>query len=360
MSTTQYYEDPTGLVAPIGFCIDNTGSEADDAVGIKNISKRIIESVFHREHKVPSMHLVTFNDRGESSEPAEHTEVIGNTNSRAQFTKWLDEITFSGGGDSFERATYGLRVLMKQMVRNGGKHGVIFLITDTGTKNLEDEQVLLKMKENWEMSIFVILAPRYLPSTPEGEESMEFYKRISYPHSVTNMDSTGVADLTNLVHDHISTNYTWFFISNQDRYLEPHYDSKELRLNKRSTTELSDIKKEKTMGMLWRFDKDSHSLINKLGYVCHIRDGSTRSGAHVDVVPEKDLGGGHHEKKVYKRSTRGHGLGHVACHDDHHPDLHWTSEIDIDFDTFEDVHKVIVWNGLGKALDFEFHIAGGI
>jgi hypothetical protein len=61
----------------------------------------------------------------------------------------------------------GLFRLMKHMHSGNrkhpgtGHHGVIFLFTDNGCKNLQMEENLKKMREEFEMSIFIILAPHY-------------------------------------------------------------------------------------------------------------------------------------------------------------------------------------------------------
>ena len=83
-------------------------SEAGDAAGIRKTAIDIIEAIRTREHKIPSMHLVTFGDNGTSSvRPEDHTEVIGTTDNFAVFKKWLNDIKFSGGGDAFEQGALG-------------------------------------------------------------------------------------------------------------------------------------------------------------------------------------------------------------------------------------------------------------
>jgi len=370
----EFGDDPTGVPAPVGFCIDNSGSIATSAHSIRKTSLKLLDFVAQATTSPPEMTLVTFTDnfgkKASESDPKAHTETIGTTSDKNKFKSWLGKIKFTGGADntkwSFERAAFGLRQCMLKMKggKNGAGHGVIFLVTDTGSKNRDQKDIIMRMKQNFEMEIFIIFAPMYKPSKvpskmdKEAHDALKWYEDVSTPLKPYNVKDIDPKVFKKEIVDHYSTKFTWFFVEHRGRYLEPWKDPNdrsgkkdELRLNKKTDAELKNIKG--SMSILWRFDKLHNVLINKNGYHCMVDSNSKRNGAKVKSKKQPIKTIKKPNQKSIAKKTVSKNL--IAVDPAFVPDLNWTAALDIDYKTMEDIHNITIWKGGDTALNFKYY-----
>jgi len=159
---------------PIGFAIDNTGSNSGSSTSISRFVNDIVDALISEDFKIPQYVATTFND------DAQVTKTIQNSASVDDLKRSINEIRYSGGGDLPERATEGILKTLQQLEVDG----VLLAFTDAPTKDPNLESKILAEKRNKNAKIFIILTPQYLGS--EGDESWNLYKRIS-DNNVFNM-----------------------------------------------------------------------------------------------------------------------------------------------------------------------------
>jgi hypothetical protein len=77
-------------------------------------------------------------------------------------------------------------------MRNLPKHSVLLAFTDNPTKNLELRDALIRMRDEKDIRVFIILAPKYHGITTD--ESWKLFQRLA-DGRVFNMDKLTVDDL---------------------------------------------------------------------------------------------------------------------------------------------------------------------
>jgi len=178
---TKDCNEEDAIHSSIGFAIDNTGSVSSSSVGVMALSRGLINNIVAQEYIIPRWVLVTFNDHPSmtSSSPPTEEDILLNTDLRIVtgnvdlFRSKLNDIAFNGGGDGPERATQGLWVTLNNLPR----HGIALIFTDHQSKDLDMESALTELKDDKDIKIFVVLAPRY--SGTVGDASWNLYNRLS-------------------------------------------------------------------------------------------------------------------------------------------------------------------------------------
>jgi len=336
-----HHGDPTGLGPSIGFCIDNTGSESSEANSIRTFAHQVIDHVVAEAQQVPTWHLLTFNDNGDKRGMRNHVKLLtskGGDKDQVAVKQKIDAIRFSGGGDSPERAAYGMSYLLNFMPH----HSVMFVLTDNKSKNLEKEASIKKICEEKEIAIFVILCPSYRSPGVRGDDSWQFYDRISH-HGIMNMEDAHVDEILAKIKSHMAGAFTYFFLEDGGEFLTSNiefgFDDGYVELQMKGGNPPA-LKKQ-----MWRFDAEHNELVNKLGHVAHVEYESKDPGARVRV--KRTSGRLVHEKHVWDEKR-------VATHPDHHPSLWHTTEST--FRRGEEVTEVIIWNKKEESCHFNWVI----
>merc|ERR1712029_845650 len=143
---------------PLTFVIDTTKSVKPDKDSIFNLTQRVVDTIQATDTNIDSYLLVTFNDFGPDIK--KNVQVYPPTTDVLQFKRdalGLVFESFNGGRDSRERLTQGL--LTACQVTPVGSLVVVF--TDNGTKDLKLEREIMRLKEEKQLEIYIVLTPVY-------------------------------------------------------------------------------------------------------------------------------------------------------------------------------------------------------
>jgi len=159
-SCPQSANGPGGQVRnpPLTFVIDTTKSVKPDKDSIFNLTQRVVDTIQATDTNIDSYLLVTFNDFGPDIK--KNVQVYPPTTDVLQFKRdalGLVFESFNGGRDSRERLTQGL--LTACQVTPVGSLVVVF--TDNGTKDLKLEREIMRLKEEKQLEIYIVLTPVY-------------------------------------------------------------------------------------------------------------------------------------------------------------------------------------------------------
>ena len=118
--------------------------------------------------------LFQFNDRGNDINL--NVEVREPTDDVARFKQeiiGLEFESYNGGRDSKERLMQGLMVALKE----SPEKSLIVVFTDNGSKNLKLKNEIMRMKEEKNIEIFIVLTPIYEGSP--GDRSLKVFNEVS-------------------------------------------------------------------------------------------------------------------------------------------------------------------------------------
>ena len=159
---------------PLAFVIDTTRSVKPDKDSIFNLTQRVVDRIQETDTNIPSYHLILFNDRG--PDITENVEVRDPTDDVVRFRQeimGLEFESYDGGRDSKERLMQGVMVALKQTPQKS----LIVVFTDNGSKDLILRNDVMKLKEEKESEIFIVLTPVF-----EGwpnDKSLTVYDEIA-------------------------------------------------------------------------------------------------------------------------------------------------------------------------------------
>jgi len=148
----------TVLNPPLTFVVDTTKSVKPDKDSIFNLTLRVVAKIQETETNIPNYQLVTFNDYG--PDIRKNVVVFPATKDVQEFRKAAVGITFDsfdGGRDSKERLTQGLLVACQETPEKS----LIVVFTDNGSKDLKLEREILRLKEEKQLEIYIVLTPEY-------------------------------------------------------------------------------------------------------------------------------------------------------------------------------------------------------
>merc|ERR1719471_742524 len=146
------------LNPPLIFVIDTTKSVKPDKDSIFNLTKRVTDRIMNDKINIPRFQLISFNDYGREINRNVRLEI--DTNDVAAFARATSSLvfeSFDGGRDSRERLTQGLLVALQ----NAPDNSLIVVFTDNGTKDLDLEKEIVRIKRSKQIEVFIVLTPTY-------------------------------------------------------------------------------------------------------------------------------------------------------------------------------------------------------
>jgi len=146
------------LNPPLMFVIDTTKSVKPDKDSIFNLTGKVVESITNKRVNIPRYTLVTFNDYGPDIK--KNVEVVLDTSDIKEFGRATANLrfeSFDGGRDSRERMTQGLVVAL----RSAAPRTLIVVFTDNGTKDLRLENEIVRLREEKDIEIYIVLTPEF-------------------------------------------------------------------------------------------------------------------------------------------------------------------------------------------------------
>lgn len=174
--TAGVYGDYTFCVrgcGSIGFAIDNTGSGSS----VITTAYNLVDALKSKGTEVSSWTLTTFNDvnaaLGFEEIDSSNVKLVTTTDNIDTFRQSMTAIEHSGGGDGPERATQGLLFTMQNMPPKG----IAVVFTDHQTKNYNLESDINSLRNEKNLDVIVVLAPKYSGST--NDASWQVYDRVS-------------------------------------------------------------------------------------------------------------------------------------------------------------------------------------
>jgi len=162
------------LNPPLIFLIDTTKSVKPDKDSIFNLTQKVVDRIQETNTNIPSYQLITFNDKG--NDITENVEVREPTDDVVRFKQeiiGLEFESYNGGRDSKERLMQGLMVAVSE----SPPKSLIVVFTDNGSKNLKLKKDIMRMKDEKNVEIFIVLTPIY-----EGrarDKSLEVFNEVS-------------------------------------------------------------------------------------------------------------------------------------------------------------------------------------
>jgi len=146
------------LNPPLIFVIDTTKSVKPDKDSIFNLTKRVTDRIMNDKINIPRFQLISFNDYGREINRNVRLEIdTDDVGAFARATSSLVFESFDGGRDSRERLTQGLLVALQ----NAPDRSLIVVFTDNGTKDLDLEKEIIRIKKAREIEVFIVLTPAY-------------------------------------------------------------------------------------------------------------------------------------------------------------------------------------------------------
>lgn len=143
---------------PLTFVIDTTKSVKPDKDSIFNLTQRVVSRIQDTNVNVPQFLLVTFNDFG--PDIRQNVFTFPPTKDVLRFKEDILNLvfeSFDGGRDSKERLMQGLLVAC----REAPAKSLVVVFTDNGSKDLELKGEILRLKQERELTIYLVLTPVY-------------------------------------------------------------------------------------------------------------------------------------------------------------------------------------------------------
>merc|ERR1719244_939765 len=149
---------------PLAFVMDTTSSVIDYEGSVKELTTTILDEIVDSGVNIPEWILTKFRDwrcRTDGS-IEENTELVIQTPDSREMKDALNGIIIGNpeghkNCDGPERAFQGLLLTLQTIP----KYGMIMLLTDTASKNLELFDELVKLRDSKEAKIYVVFTPRY-------------------------------------------------------------------------------------------------------------------------------------------------------------------------------------------------------
>jgi len=174
---------------PIAFVIDTTSSIKKYKGSVKELTTTLVEEIIDSGVDIPEWMITQFVDydcEDEDNGIEENTKIVIQTSDSEKMKETLEDIKIGNpsGADNCdkpERAFQGLLVTLQKIP----KYGMIMLLTDTASKNHELYDELVKLRDEKEAIIYVVLTPEYEEikkrkySVFVGDDSWLKYKEIS-------------------------------------------------------------------------------------------------------------------------------------------------------------------------------------
>merc|ERR1740129_1947736 len=146
------------LNPPLVFVIDTTKSVKPDKDSIFNLTSKVTDRIMNDNINIPRFQLLSFNDYGREINRNVRLEIdTDDVRAFAAATSSLVFESFDGGRDSRERLTRGLLVALQ----NAPDKSLIVVFTDNGTKDLDLEKEIIRIKNARQIEVFIVLTPTY-------------------------------------------------------------------------------------------------------------------------------------------------------------------------------------------------------
>ncbi len=162
------------LNPPLTFVVDTTKSVKPDKYSIFNLTQKVVERIVEIEANIPSYHLITFNDYGPNFR--RNVDFRLDTADVYEFKQEITSLvfdSFDGGRDSKERLMQGLVGALE----NAPERSLIVVFTDNGSKDLNLRGEVLRLKEEKEITVYIVLTPIFegFPNDP----SLQVYDDVA-------------------------------------------------------------------------------------------------------------------------------------------------------------------------------------
>jgi len=158
---------------PLVFVIDTTKSVKPDKDSIFNLTMKVVENIMKDNINIPRYQLVSFNDFGPRL--TKNVKIELDTTDVREFGRKAASLKFesyNGGRDSKERLTQGLLVALQ----NAMPKSLVVVFTDNGSKNLDLEKQIIKLRDEKECEVFIVLTPEY--EGKKNGKSLPVYNRL--------------------------------------------------------------------------------------------------------------------------------------------------------------------------------------
>merc|ERR1719244_960955 len=173
---------------PLAFVMDTTNSVSRYEGSVKELTTTLLDEIVDSGVNIPDWILTKFWDFDCETEGSieENTELVIQTPDSGAMKEALNDIKIGNPPDADncdkpERAFQGLLLTLQTIP----KYGMIMLLTDTASKNLELFDELVKLRDSKEVLIYVVFTPHYQeekysrPPIFVGDPSWLKYKEIS-------------------------------------------------------------------------------------------------------------------------------------------------------------------------------------
>jgi hypothetical protein len=153
--------------------IDTTKSVKPDKDSIFNLTMKVVSNIMKDNINIPRYQLVSFNDYGADIRRNVVLEV--DTPDVREFARAASSIKFesyNGGRDSKERLTQGLFIALQ----NADPKSLVVVFTDNGSKNLNLEKDIIRLRDEKECEVFIVLTPEY--EGRQNGKSLPVYNRL--------------------------------------------------------------------------------------------------------------------------------------------------------------------------------------
>jgi len=143
---------------PLVFVIDTTKSVKPDKDSIFNLTSKVTGRIMKDKINIPQFQLFTFNDYGREINRNVRLEL--DTPDVREFDRATSSLVFesyNGGRDSKERMSQGLLVALQ----NATPKSLIVVFTDNGSKDLNLEKEIIRLRKAKEIEVFIVLTPAY-------------------------------------------------------------------------------------------------------------------------------------------------------------------------------------------------------
>jgi len=140
------------------FVIDTTKSVKPDKDSIFNLTMKVVNRIKKDNINIPRYQLISFNDLGPAINQNVKLEIdTSNVNEFGRKASSLVFDSYDGGRDSKERLTQGLLVALQ----NASPKSLIVVFTDNGSKDLDLEREIVRLRDSKECEVFIVLTPAY-------------------------------------------------------------------------------------------------------------------------------------------------------------------------------------------------------
>jgi len=143
---------------PLVFVIDTTKSVKPDKDSIFNLTSKVTARIMKDRINIPRFQLFTFNDYGR--EINRNVQLELDTDDVMAFDRATSGLVFesyNGGRDSKERMSQGLLVALQ----NASPKSLVVVFTDNGSKDLNLEREIIRLRKAKECEVFIVLTPAY-------------------------------------------------------------------------------------------------------------------------------------------------------------------------------------------------------